>query len=178
MECGIGSDLLVDCGKVPRDPRAKLRQRAARIDKGYEQRLALELRKVNCPPVLIRQLEVRHRIARSRDVLGNLRTVIRLALRDNDDMVEQNIGVRILRNQQVGGNHVAGMQLAEDVRILQFVGHGHRIHEARNRVMIQRDFAFGCVRGDHFPVEFVYLVGRIGGGIRTGLWTAVAPGEH
>ena len=83
-------------------------------------------------------------------MIEHRRPVIRLGLRDDDDVIEQHVRVGVLRDQHVGGDHVAGMQFAQDVRVLELVGHGHRIHEAGNGFMVQRDLA-GCGIGRQRP---------------------------
>ena len=50
----------VDHRKVMRHQRAKVGHRAARINKGQKQRLALELAQMNYAPILVAQLDVGH----------------------------------------------------------------------------------------------------------------------
>ena len=69
---------------------------------------------MNCAAVLVAQLEVGHRIARRRHMVDDRGPVIRLALRDHHDVVQQHVGIGVLRDQHVRGDHVAGMQFAEN----------------------------------------------------------------
>jgi len=48
--------------------------------------------------------------------------VIRLGLCHHHNMVQQHVRIWILRNQNVRGDHVARMQLAQNARVLQLVG--------------------------------------------------------
>ena len=111
-------------------------------------------------------------------MIDNRGPVIRPSLRDHNNMVQQHIGIRVLRNQNVGGDHVARMQFAQNVRILQFVGHGHRVHEARNRLMVQRHLALGRVGRNHLPAQLVHLEVLAGGRIGAGFRRRVAPRQH
>ena len=147
----------IDHGEVVRDQRAKIRHRAARVNEGDEQRLAAELIEMNRAPVLIAQLEIGNRVARRGHVIEHRRLVIGLALRNHHNVIEHNVRIGILRDQHIGGDGVAGMQLAENARILQLVGHGHRIHEAGNGLMIHRHFAGRRIGRNHLPAQLVHL---------------------
>ncbi len=116
VERGIGGQLLIDDRKVVRDQRAEVGQRAARVDEGEQQRLAAELVEMNRAPILIAQLEIGNRVARRGHMIEHRRLVVRLALRDHDNMIEQHVCIGILRDQHVGGDRVAGVQIAQDAR--------------------------------------------------------------
>ena len=100
---------------------------------------------MNWPAILVAQLEVGYSIARRRHVIHDLGQVIRLALRHYNNVIQQHVRIRVLRHQQVGGNHVARMQLAQYPCVFQLVRHGHGIHEARNGFMVQRHLVFGGI---------------------------------
>ena len=78
-------------------------------------------------------------------MIADRRPVIRLGLRHHNNMIQQHIRIEVRRNQHVRRNHVPRMQLTQNARILQLVRHSHRIHEARNSLMIQRYLALGCI---------------------------------
>ena len=185
IEPGISRHHFFQHSKVVHHPRTKLRRRAARVDKGEHQRLAPELAEMNWPAILIAQLEIRHRVSRSGHMIGNCWFVIWLGLRHHHNMIEQNLRICILRNQHVGGNHVARMQLSQDARVLQLVGHGHGLHEAGNGLMVQRHLALGGIGGDHLATHFVDLSLKLadrmiltGGCLRGWLLAGVATGQH
>ncbi len=90
-----GRDLPINRCEVARYAGAEIGQRAARVDESHEQRLAFELCEVNRPAILVAEREIGHGVARLRHVIEDGRFVIGLALRDHDDVVEQNIGVGI-----------------------------------------------------------------------------------
>src|ERR1039458_1190834 len=185
IESGIGRHLLFQHSKVASYPPAELRRRAARVDKGEQQRFAPELTKMNWPAILIAQLEIRHRVSRSGHMIGNCWFVIGLGLRHHDNMVKQNLRIRILRDHHIGGNHVARMQFAQDARIHQLVGHGHGLHEAGNGLMVHRYLALGGIGGDHLTAHFVDLSLKLTnrmiwacGWLRGWLLAGVASGQH
>jgi hypothetical protein len=49
------------------------------------------------------------------------------------------------------------MEFAQDVGVLELVGHGHGVHEAGDGVVIERDGALGSVCPHNFAAEFVGL---------------------
>src|SRR5450631_585901 len=104
----------VDQGKVVSHKRTKVGQWASRIDESDQQLLATELAQVDCSPVLILQLEIWHWITWRRNMVRDGRSIVRLGLRDNNNMVKKHGGVCILRNQYISGNHVARMQFAQN----------------------------------------------------------------
>jgi len=65
------------------------------------------------------------------------------------------------------------MQIGQDIRVFQFVGHGHRVHEAGNGVMSQRDLAGGGISRHHLAAQPVDLVRRICQGLLICLRTRV-----
>ena len=60
IERGIGLQALVDGGEVAAHARTVVRERAARVDEGDQQRLAAELPEADLPPALVGQAKVRH----------------------------------------------------------------------------------------------------------------------
>ena len=62
-------------------------------------------------------------------------------MRNHHNMVEQNIGIGILRDQHVSGNLVAGVNLAQDRGVLELIGHGHGSHKAGDGFVVDRDLA-------------------------------------
>ena len=126
---------------------------------------AAKLIQVNDAPILIAKLEVRNRIALSRHVIHHRGPIIRLALGDHHDVIQQNTGIGPLRNQHVSRNNISRMQFAQDVRILELVGHCHRVHKAGDGFMIQRDLARRRVVRDDLPAQFVDFIGSVGCGI-------------
>jgi hypothetical protein len=68
---------------------------------------------MNRAPILVAQLEIRNRVARCGHVIEHRGLVIRLALRDDHNVIQQHVRIGILRNQHVGGDRVAGMQIAQ-----------------------------------------------------------------
>ena len=67
-------------------------------------------------PVLVAQLEIRNRVARRGHVIEDHGLVVGLGLRNHDDVVQQHVGIGVLRNQHIGGDGVAGVQFAQDAR--------------------------------------------------------------
>ena len=87
----------------------------------------------------------------------NCWAVVGLGLADDDDVINKDFGIGGLGDEDVGGKQVAGVEFAEDAGVTEFVGHGHRFHEAGDGLMIERDFAFGGVGGDDFSAQGVGL---------------------
>jgi hypothetical protein len=85
------------------------------------------------------------------------RAVVGLGLRDDHDVVQEEVGVWILGYEDIGGEDVAGMKLAQNAWVLELVGHGHCVHKAGNCFMIQSRVAGGGVCGDNFAPEFIDL---------------------
>ncbi len=144
--------MFLDHGKVVRDQRAEVGQRAARIDECNEQFLAPELAQMNGPPVLIPQCKIWNRIARRGHVINHRRLVIGLSLRHHHDMIQQHRLLGALRHQHVRGNHVPRVQFTDNAGVLELVRHRHCIHESGNRLVIQHhDPVTGIGRDDLAP---------------------------
>src|SRR5580704_8287891 len=122
VERGGARELLVDGCEVARDQWAKVRQRATRVNEGDEQGFAPELAEVNGAAILVEELEVGYRVAGPWNMICDGRPVVRFTFSDDDDVVEKDVGVGILRDQNVGGEHVAGVKFAQDGRVLELVG--------------------------------------------------------
>ena len=89
VEIGIGGERLFDDGKVMRDARAEIRQRAAGVDKSEQQRFTAKLSEVDRMAVLIDEVEIGDLIAGLRDMELHSRAVIGLGLADDDDVIEE-----------------------------------------------------------------------------------------
>ena len=55
--------------------------------------------------------------------------------------------------EKIGGDYVAGMKLAEDVRVFDLVGHGHGIHEAGDGFVIDGDLGCGRIGGNDLAAQ-------------------------
>ncbi len=95
-------------------------------------------------------------------MIDRCRSIIRLALRHDNNMIQQHDRVVTLRHKHVRGDDVAGVQFAKDARILQLVGHRHRIHKAGNGVVIQCHFPGRRIGRDYLAAQMVRLEGRSG----------------
>ncbi len=166
VEAWIAGEGFFNDGEVVGNPGAEVGEGAAGVDKGNEQSFATELGEVKSVAVLICEVEVRNFIAGLRDVELDGGAVVSFGLPSDDDVVEEDSGVGALGDEDVGGEQVAGVKLAEDARITQFVRHSHGRHEAGNRLVIEGDFARGRVGGNDFAAQgigFEVGLGRLGG---------------
>src|SRR5579862_2520818 len=99
--------------------------------------------------------------------------VIGFGLRNYVDMIQHNRFRRGFRDQHVRGDHVPRMQIANDVRILERIGHGHRIHEARNCLVIDYDDAMRWIGGNNLAAQMVNLRAGIGRCLRGLPWAGM-----
>lgn len=141
VERRISGQSLIDFGKVMAHPRAEIGKWAAGIDEGEEQNLALELRQVNGAIALVEELEIGHNIAGLGNMVLDGRFVVRARLGRDNNVVEQNIAevAAILVGENGGRDAVTGMKFRGDDGVLEFIGHGHRIHEAGNGLPVESD---------------------------------------
>ena len=110
---------------------------------------------MNGAPILVAQLEIRNNVARRRHMIEHSRLVIRLGLRDHNDVIQHYGLFGTLRHQHVRRNRVAGVQLAGNGRVLELVGHGHCIHEARNGLMIHNHDPVRRVGRNYLPTQVI-----------------------
>jgi hypothetical protein len=161
-----------------RDQGAKVGQRAAGIDKREQQRLAAELIQMDRAAILIAELEVGDRVAGRGNMVKDGRFVVRLRLSDNNNVIQENVAVGILRHEHVGGNCIARMKFTQDAGIFQLIRHRHGVHETRNGFMIDRRLARSWVGRDDLSAHFVDLECRVGGRLLFGFRACVAPGNE
>jgi hypothetical protein len=83
-------------------------------------------------------------------------------LRYDYDVIEQYVRIGIFWREDIGRDRVAGMEFAQDIRVLHLVRHGHGFHESWNGLMVDGDLACGGVCGDHLPAHLESLIGGIG----------------
>ena len=93
VEGGVGGEGLVDVGEVAAHARAEVGELAASVDEGEENDLAVELVEVDGAVALVEEVEVGDGVAGRGDVVGDRRFVVGTGLRDDDDVVELDVGV-------------------------------------------------------------------------------------
>ncbi len=103
-------------GEIAAHARAVIGQRTARVDEGNEQNLAAKLTDVNELAALVESLKSGTAIAGVQRLVVDARLVVSLGLADYDDVVESALGVG---REEVGGDGVSGMELADDAGVLQ-----------------------------------------------------------
>jgi len=86
-------------------------------------------------------------------MIGDVGAVIGATLANNHNVIEQNIAFGTLGNEKIGGDYVAGMKLAENVRVFDLVGHGHGIHEAGDGFVIDGDLGCGRIGGNDLAAQ-------------------------
>ena len=95
IERRISCKRFVDVGEVAAHTRAEVRELTASVDKGEKNDFAFELFEVDGTVALIEEMEVRHGVARSGNVIGDGGLVVGTGLGDDDDVVEANVGVAV-----------------------------------------------------------------------------------
>jgi hypothetical protein len=145
VERGIGSEGFVDVSEVAAHAGAEVGELAAGVDEGKEHDPALELTEMNGAVALIEEVEVGDGVARGGNVVLNGRFVVGASLGDDDDVVELDVGVicAICGCKNFGGDAIAGVELAENRGILEFVVHDHGLHKARNIFAVEGDAGGG-----------------------------------
>ena len=139
-----------DLDKVVAHADAVVRQRAAGIDEGEQQRLSAELREVNGASVLVEEAEVRRRLALLRQVHGRGGGKIGRAAGLGDGDVFQ-IGVVVDHQGCLHG--VTGMDDVEDPGIAHGEAHGHGLHVSGDLVMVERKGVGGGIDGDDAALD-------------------------
>ena len=152
-EAWAGGEGFLKDSEVAGDAGAEIGQRAAGVDEGDEQGLAFELGEMDGVAILVGEAEVGDFVAGLGDVELDCGAIIRLGLADDDEVIDKYIGIGGLGDEHVGGDHIAGVQFAENAVVAQFVGHGHRFHEAGDGLMVDGDFALGGVGGNYFAAQ-------------------------
>ena len=119
--------------------------------------------------ILIAELEVWDLISLNRNMIADGWPVVGLALGHYDDVIEEDVGVGVLGDEDVGGQDVAGVEFSEYAGVFELVGHGHGVHEAGDGFVVERDLAAGGIGGNDFAAQLVDLevLGR-GGGVFLG----------
>ena len=160
------------------DAGAELRERTAGVDEGKEESLAVELGEMEGMAILIAEGKVGDGVTGSGHVVKDGGFVVGLGLGDDDDVVEEDVGVGVLRDEHVGGEDVAGMEFGEDGGVFELVGHGHGFHKAGDGFVVEGDLARGGIGGDDFSAEVVDLEVLGGGGLGGGGLAVVASGQQ
>lgn len=141
VEGRVGLEGFIDIGEVTAHAGAEVGGLAAGVDEGEEDGAAAELVEVDGAIALVKQGEVGHDVAGGGDVVLDGGFVVGPGLRGDDDVVEDLVveAVGLFVDEEVGGDEVAGVEFGGDAGILEFVGHGHGVHEARYGVVIEGD---------------------------------------
>ena len=110
---------------------------------------------------LVEELEIGHSIAGFGNVVLDGGFVVRARLGDDDDVVETDVGevAAIFVGENGRRDAVAGMEFRGDDRILELVGHRHRIHKAGDGFAVESD-----VSGVGADDLAAYLKGDLRGG--------------
>lgn len=173
-QVGLSVELWARCerflehSKVAGDAGTEVGQGALGVDEGDEQRLASELGEVDGVAVLIGEVKVGNAVAGGGYVELSGGAVVGFGLTDDDNVIDEDGGIGGLRNEHVGSEDIAGVEFADDAGVAKFVGHGHGVHEARNGLVVESDFASGQVGRDDFAAQGIGLeLGRSG-------WSGVA----
>lgn len=124
---------------------------------------------MNRAAILVAQREVGDLVAGLGNMILNLGPVIRFALGDHNNVIEEHGSISALRDKHVCGDGIARMEFAEDAGILQLVGHSHGVHEAGDSGRIHADLAGGRVGAYDLAAQLVCLVVRILRSLRGGL---------
>src|SRR6202044_3006254 len=103
-------------------------------------------------------------VAGSGDVVGDRWLVVGTGLRDDDDVVETNVGVAFvtLVGKDFSCDAVAGVEFAGDAGVLELVIHGHGFHEAGDVFAVEGDR--GSFNGEDFAANGEGFGGRGGSG--------------
>jgi hypothetical protein len=122
----------------------------------------VELGEMDGVAVLVDEAEIGDLVAGLGDVELDGWAVVGLGLADDDEVVDEDFIARRalrgwLRNQDIGGDKIAGVEFVEDAGVAELVGHGHRVHVAGDGLVVERDFAFGGIGGDDFAAQGVGL---------------------
>jgi len=151
------AELPVDVGKVAGDAGAEVGTWAAGVNEGDEEGFALELGDTEGFSILVAELEVWDLISLSGNMIADGWAVVRFALGDYDDVVEENVGIGVLGDEYVGGDDVGGVEFGEDAGVFELVGHGHGVHEAGDCFVVQGDLAGSGIGGDDLSAQLVDL---------------------
>uniref|UniRef100_E6PZA1 Uncharacterized protein n=1 Tax=mine drainage metagenome TaxID=410659 RepID=E6PZA1_9ZZZZ len=165
VQGGIGGKRFFKHGKVAGDARAEVGQRTAGVDEGDEESLAAELGEMDGASILVDELEIGYLVACLWNVELDFWSVIGFGLTDDNEVIDENLSVGALRDEHIGGDHISGVEVAEDARVAELVGHGHGFHEAGNGLTINDDLAGSRVGGDDLSTEgigFEVLIGGVG----------------
>lgn len=166
VERGVGLEGLVDGGEVAAHAGTVIRERAAGVDEGHEDDLAVKLLEIDLVAGLIEQGEVWNYVALGGDVVVDGGLVVWAALGDDHDFSEAQIfgAGGIMVGEERGGDGVAGMQFGKSGGIFEAIGHGHGGHETRDVVVLEENLGIGGVCADDSSTDGILLCGCAQGG--------------
>lgn len=160
-ESGVGAELLIDLGEIAAHPRTEVWEGAARIDESNEQNLSAILLQENALAFLIGESEIGDLVAGSGKVLRDRRRTFSMG--GDFNVFEPVVGSGILVPRCRLDDHyfrrdgVARCELSERGRGLEFVGHGHRVHESGDRVGVDDGRLIGHIDRDDAAGEGIAL---------------------